>query len=67
VLEVGALMHRNADATDPMAAVGVVAGMVDGAAIALIDRDFAQPEQTASVREQGRAIAVRLVSAYRPA
>ncbi|WP_240232916.1 FAD-dependent oxidoreductase [Devosia lacusdianchii] len=67
VLEVGALMHRNADATDPMAAVGVVAGMVDGAAIALIDRDFAQPEQTASVREQGRAIAVRLVSAYRSA
>lgn len=61
-LEPGALIYRDADETDPRAAIGVVLRVREGATIALISAENAGP--TAAVREQGRATTVRLVSAY---
>ena len=61
VLDVGALIYRNADETDPLKAIGVVARVIDGKAIALV---AGQPDQAASVREPGRAIAIRLIAPY---
>ena len=62
MLQPGALIHRNADEIEPMSAIGVVLQVRDGAAIALIAASDAGP--TAAVREQGRAITVRLVGPY---
>lgn len=61
-LEPGALIHRNADETDPLTAIGVVLRVQDGATVALIAAANAGP--TAAVREQGRATTVRLVSVF---
>ena len=62
VLDVGALIYRDADQTDPLEAVGVVVGIVDGKAIALI---AGHPDQAVSVREAGRAIGVRVLAPHR--
>lgn len=61
VLDVGALIYRDADETDPLKAIGVVVRIVDGKAVALI---AGQAEMAASVREPGRAIGIRLVAPY---
>jgi sarcosine oxidase subunit alpha len=61
-LEPGALIYRDADETDPLAAIGVVLRVREGATIALIAAEDAGP--TAAVREQGRATTVRLVAVY---
>lgn len=62
VLDVGALIYRNADEADPLKAIGVVVRIIDGKAIALV---AGHPDQAASVREPGRAIGIRLVAPYR--
>lgn len=61
VLDVGALIYRDADETDPLKAIGVVVRIVDSKAVALI---AGQAEMAASVREPGRAIGIRLVAPY---
>jgi sarcosine oxidase subunit alpha len=61
-LDVGALIYRDADETDPLKAIGVVVRLVDGKAVALV---AGQQDQSASVREPGRAVGVRLAAPYR--
>lgn len=61
-VETGALIYANADETDPLKAIGVVARPINGQAVVLIK---GSEGQSASVRESGRAIAIRLVSPYR--
>lgn len=63
ILAAGALVHANADQTDPLKAIGVVVRILEGKAIALV---VGSVGQSASVREPGRAIAIKLVAAYRP-
>jgi sarcosine oxidase subunit alpha len=63
MLDVGALIHANADMTDPLKAIGVVVRIVNGKAIALV---AGHAGKAAWVREPGRAVAIRLVEAYRP-
>lgn len=62
VLDVGALIYRDADETDPLKAIGVVVRIVEGKAVALV---AGQQDQAASVREPGRAVGIRLVAPYR--
>jgi sarcosine oxidase, subunit alpha len=62
VLDVGALIYRDADETDPLKAIGVVVRIVEGKAIALV---AGQQDQAASVREPGRAVGIRLAAPYR--
>jgi sarcosine oxidase subunit alpha len=62
MLDVGALIHANADTTDPLKAIGVVVRIVNGKAVALV---AGSAGQTASVREPGRAVGIRLVEPYR--
>jgi sarcosine oxidase subunit alpha len=61
VLDVGALIYRDADETDPLKAIGVVVRIVDGKAIALV---AGSAGRAASVREPGRAVSIRLVAPY---
>ena len=63
-LEPGALIHRSADDTNPMAAIGVVVRVTTDATIALIAASHTGASQTAAVREQDRATSVRLVAPY---
>lgn len=63
-LEVGALIYRSADETDPLLAVGVVIRTLHGSAVALIAKSAARPHQQAVIREQGRDLAIRLVAPY---
>jgi sarcosine oxidase subunit alpha len=62
MLDVGALIHADADATDPLKAIGVVVRIVDGKAVALV---AGSAGQSASAREPGRAVGIRLVEPYR--
>lgn len=62
VLDVGALIYRDADETDPLKAIGVVVRIIDGKAIALL---AGHPDMAASVREPGRHVSIRLVAPYR--
>ena len=62
LLDVGALIYRDADETDPLKAIGVVAGTIEGRAIALVT---GHADQAVSVREPGRSIAATLVSIHR--
>ena len=61
VLDVGALIYRDADETDPLKAIGVVVRIVNGKAVALM---AGHAEMAASVREPGRAIGIRAVAPY---
>ena len=61
-LDVGALIQANADETDPLRAIGVVVRVLNGKAIALVAGNAGQ---AAWVREPSRAVAIRLVEAYR--
>ncbi|WP_156460249.1 FAD-dependent oxidoreductase [Devosia sp. Root635] len=61
-LDAGALIHTNADETDPLKAIGVIVRIVNGTAVALVDGSAGQ---SASVREPGRAVGIRLVEPYR--
>ncbi|QQR35629.1 FAD-dependent oxidoreductase [Devosia oryziradicis] len=61
-LDVGALIYRDADETDPLKAIGVVVRIVDGKAVALV---AGQHGQSASVREPGRAVGITLAAPYR--
>ena len=61
MLNVGALIQADPDETDPLKAIGVVVRLMDGAAIALV---AGIEGQKASVREQDRAVAIRLVAVY---
>lgn len=61
LLEPGSLIHRSSQQSDPREAVGVVLRQAENGAIALMARE--QP-QTLSLRDHGRAIAIRLVSLY---
>lgn len=61
-LDVGALIYRDADETDPLRAIGVVVRLVEGKAIALV---AGHQDQAASVREPGRAVGIRLIAPYR--
>jgi len=61
-LDVGALIFANADETDPLRAIGVIVRSVDDGAVALVSGSAGQ---TASVREPGRAVGIRLVEPYR--
>ena len=63
-LEPGALIHRSADDTDPLAAIGVVVRVTTDATIALLAASHTGASQTAAVREQDRATSVRLVAPY---
>ena len=63
-LEPGALIHRSADDTDPLAAIGVVVRTTTEATIALLAASHTGAGQTAAVREQDRATSVRLVAPY---
>lgn len=62
-LDVGALIQANADEIDPLKAIGVVVRVLNGKAIALV---AGHAGKAAWVREPGRAVAIRLVEAYRP-
>lgn len=62
LLEPGALIHANADHSDPLAAIGVVLRIIDGTAIAWV-RGAAG--QAASVIAPDRSIAITLVVPYR--
>lgn len=64
-LEAGALIQADADRSDPLDAIGVVVRPLKCAAIALLDRAATASGATATVRDHGRAIPVRLVSVYR--
>lgn len=66
-LEPGALLQRDSDSADPQAAIGVVLRAVENGSIALLAAPFARAGRTAAVREQGRAIPVRLTAPYRGA
>ncbi|MDB5614096.1 MAG: FAD-dependent oxidoreductase, partial [Devosia sp.] len=61
LLNVGTLIHADPDQTNPLNAIGVVVRSKDGAAVAYV---AGIEGQTASVREPGRAIAIRLVTLY---
>ncbi len=61
VLDVGALIYRDADESDPLKAIGVVVRIVESKAIALV---AGIADQSASVREPGRAVGIRLVAPY---
>jgi sarcosine oxidase, subunit alpha len=63
-LEPGALIHRSADDTDPLSAIGVVVRVTTDATIALLAASHTGAGQTAAVREQDRATSVRLIAAY---
>jgi sarcosine oxidase subunit alpha len=63
-LEPGALIHRSADDTDPLTAIGVVVRVIADATIALLAAGHTGIGQTAAVREQDRATSVRLVAPY---
>ena len=60
-LDIGALIFRDADQSDPLAAIGVVVRIVDGKAIALV---AGAEGDIASAREAGRAIGIRLAGPY---
>ena len=60
-LDVGALIHADADQTDPLRAIGVVVRIVDGGAVALV---AGIQGQAASVREPGRAVRIVLVRPF---
>jgi sarcosine oxidase subunit alpha len=62
MLEAGALIHGNADETDPLKAIGIVLGIRKDVTLALIAATNTGP--AAAVREQGRATTIRLVSPY---
>ncbi|SEP76526.1 sarcosine oxidase subunit alpha [Devosia sp. YR412] len=61
LLSPGSLIHIDPDSADPLNAIGVVVRIMDGAAIALV---IGTTGQTASLREPGRVIPIRLVAAY---
>ncbi|MGV8832842.1 MAG: FAD-dependent oxidoreductase [Devosia sp.] len=63
-LESGALIQPNSDTTDPRAAIGVVLGQTSSGCIALIDAGYVASDQTAAVRDHGRATLVRLIGVY---
>jgi len=62
-LDVGALIYPDADETDPLKAIGVVVRIVGDKAVALI---AGSAGQTASMREPGRAVGIKLLEPYRP-
>jgi sarcosine oxidase subunit alpha len=57
----GALLYRTADSTNPLDAVGVILRHGEGNAIALVNDETAQGQLAITVRDQGRAIAARIV------
>lgn len=65
LLEVGAPIFVNSDQTDPRDAVGVVLKAAPDKAIALIGKQNASPGEGATLREQGRPVAIRLGEPYR--
>lgn len=62
LLEPGALIHANADQSDPHKAIGVVTRVIAGTAIAWVN---GAAGQAACVIEPGRAITINLVAPYR--
>ena len=60
-LIVGTLVYAGPDESDPLKAIGTVVRIVQGVAIALV---AGTSGQSASVREPGRAITIRLVVPY---
>ncbi|MHA6691540.1 FAD-dependent oxidoreductase [Devosia sp. A449] len=62
LLEVGALIYANADETDPLSAIGVVVRIIGDKTIALVRGSAGQH---ASLREPGRAIAIKLIENFR--
>src|SRR5690606_8272857 len=62
VLEMGALIYADADETDPLNAIGVVVRIIGDKTIALVRGSAGQQ---ASLREPGRAIAIKLIENYR--
>jgi sarcosine oxidase subunit alpha len=61
MLEAGSLIHRSSSDNNPQHAVGVILRTTDKGAIALIAK---QQKQTLSLRDHGRAIAIRQVAPY---
>mgnify|MGYP003644584956 CR=1 FL=1 len=63
-IEPGALIQPNGDVTDPLAAIGVVLRPAEGGTLVLLAASHARAGQSLTVREHGRAIAVRLVAPH---
>jgi len=63
-LEVGGLLFVNSDQNKPQQAIGAVVRADAKSAIALIGKLNIQPGEGATLREQGRPVAVRLVAPY---
>lgn len=61
MLSPGSLIHRSSSDNNPQHAIGVILCNSDKGAIALVTR---QAPETLSLRDHGRAIAIRLVSPY---
>ncbi|KKB86624.1 hypothetical protein VW29_01265 [Devosia limi DSM 17137] len=63
-LEVGGLLFVNSDQSKPHQAIGAVVRADANSAIALIGKPTIVPGEGATLREQGRPVAVRLVAPY---
>lgn len=61
MLQVGTLIYPNADLRDPLEAIGVVARVLDGCAIALVT---GLEGQRAWVREPGHVVGIRLIAPW---
>jgi sarcosine oxidase subunit alpha len=65
-LDTGALVYRDADDTNPLQSTGVIVRPGEGAALALLSAGQNVVDGHASLRDNGRAIALRLVAPYKP-
>lgn len=63
-LDTGALIYRDADDTDPLQAIGVIVRPGEGAAMALLAAGPYAVDAHVSLRDHGRAIALRLTAPY---
>ena len=60
-MEIGALIFLNSDQADSRQAIGVVVAIEGDRTIALIGKLSPQPGEGLTLRDQGRAVAIRLV------
>ena len=60
-LEIGALIFVNSDQTDSRQAIGAIVAIEGDETIALIGKPSPQPGEGLTLRDQGRAVAIRLV------
>ncbi len=64
MLDMGALIFLNSDQTDPRQAIGAIIGSEGEKIIALVGKASPQPGDGLILRDQGRAVAIRLVEPF---